>query len=46
MRYLEKAFTQLDYGQFELVREALAERRAVFDMAPHVAREVPLLLPV
>lgn len=46
VRYLEKAVWQLDYGQFELVMEALGERKTFLDIAPHLARELPILLPV
>lgn len=46
VRYLEKAFTQLDYGQYELVTEALAERKSFLDIAPHLSNPLPILLPV
>ena len=46
MRYLEKAFLQLDYGQYKLVHEALSERAFFFRAAPHLARPLPILLPV
>lgn len=46
VRYLEKAFWQLDYGQYKLVKEALAERRHFLDMAPHLAFPLPIMIPV
>lgn len=45
MRYLEKAFLNLDYEQYELVKEALYERKYFFDAAPHLARPLPIILP-
>ncbi|OIW25380.1 DAO-domain-containing protein [Coniochaeta ligniaria NRRL 30616] len=46
VRYLEKAFWNLDYSQYELVREALRERSTFLDVAPHLAKPLPILLPV
>lgn len=46
VRYLEKAFWNLDYNQYELVREALRERSTFLDVAPHLAKPLPILLPV
>uniref|UniRef100_A0A7S1KN41 Glycerol-3-phosphate dehydrogenase n=1 Tax=Percolomonas cosmopolitus TaxID=63605 RepID=A0A7S1KN41_9EUKA len=46
VRYLEKAFKQLDYGQYELVKEALAERRTFLDIAPHLSGSLPIMLPI
>jgi glycerol-3-phosphate dehydrogenase len=46
VRYLEKAFWNLDYGQYALVREALRERATFLDIAPHLAKPLPILLPV
>ena len=37
VRYLEKAFFNLDYGQYKLVREALHERNVWMDIAPHLS---------
>ena len=37
VRYLEKAFFNLDYGQYKLVREALHERNGWMDIAPHLS---------
>lgn len=46
MRYLEKAFLNLDYAQYKLVHEALHERSFFFRAAPHLARPLPIILPV
>jgi glycerol-3-phosphate dehydrogenase len=46
VRYLEKAFWNLDYNQYELVREALRERSTFLDVAPHLAKPLAILLPV
>jgi glycerol-3-phosphate dehydrogenase len=46
VRYLEKAFWNLDYGQYALVREALRERSTFLDIAPHLAKPLPIVLPV
>jgi glycerol-3-phosphate dehydrogenase len=46
VRYLEKAVWQLDYGQYLLVKEALAERKAFLDMAPHLAFPLPIMIPL
>jgi hypothetical protein len=46
MRYLEKAFLNLDYGQYKLVHEALHERSFFFRAAPHLARPLPIILPI
>jgi glycerol-3-phosphate dehydrogenase len=46
VRYLEKAVWNLDYGQFNLVREALRERRYFLDTAPHLSSWLPIMLPL
>ena len=46
VRYLERAVTHLDAAEFHLVREALRERAAFFQIAPHVSRRVGILTPV
>ena len=46
VRYLEKAFWNLDYGQYKLVKEALAERGHFINMAPHLAFPLPIMIPV
>ena len=37
VRYLGESFLNLDYGQYELVKEALHERATLIKIAPHVA---------
>ncbi len=46
VRYLELAVKRLDRRQFKLVREALAERKVVLDLAPHLARPLTLITPL
>lgn len=46
VRYLEKAVWNLDYPQLQLVMEALHERRTFLDIAPHLSRSLPILLPL
>lgn len=46
VRYLEKAFWELDYNQYKLVREALRERRYFLDTAPHLSSWLPIMIPV
>lgn len=46
VRYLEKAFWNLDYDQYMLVKEALAERKRFIDMAPHMAYPLPIMIPI
>ena len=46
VRYLEQAFKQLDLGQLNLVRDALSERKNVIEMAPHLAKSLPLIIPL
>jgi hypothetical protein len=43
-RYLEKAVFNLDLGQLKLVLEALAERKAMIDNAPHLSGALPILM--
>lgn len=45
VRYLEKAFFQLDPGQLMLVFEALRERAIMLHQAPHLTHPLPTLLP-
>ena len=45
VRYLEKAFFQLDPGQLKLVFEALRERAIMLKQAPHLTQPLPTLLP-
>lgn len=45
IRYLEKAFFNLDPGQLKLVFEALSERAIMLNQAPHLAQPLPTFLP-
>lgn len=38
VRYLEKAVKELDYDQYQLVREALRERAVFLKTAPHLSK--------
>lgn len=46
VRYLEQAVKELDIGKYQLVTEALAERKRMLNMAPHLAWELNLITPV
>jgi len=46
VRYLENAFWRLDYGEYKLVREALHERTHMLQAAPHMARALPIMVPL
>ncbi|XP_030750431.1 glycerol-3-phosphate dehydrogenase, mitochondrial isoform X1 [Sitophilus oryzae] len=46
VRYLQKAIMQLDYEQYRMVKEALHERAAMLQQAPHLAHPLPIMLPV
>ncbi|KAL9912943.1 glycerophosphate oxidase 1 isoform 1-T1 [Glossina fuscipes fuscipes] len=46
VRYLQKAILGLDYEQYRMVKEALAERASMLDSAPHLAHPLPIMLPV
>ncbi|KAF1810212.1 DAO-domain-containing protein [Eremomyces bilateralis CBS 781.70] len=46
VRYLEKAFWEMDYAQFKLVIEALRERRYFLDTAPHLSSWLPIMIPI
>jgi glycerol-3-phosphate dehydrogenase len=46
VRYLEKAVWELDWNQFQLVREALRERKYFLHTAPHLSRWLPIMLPL
>lgn len=45
VRYLQQAFTELDFGQLEVVREALRERTLMLQNAPHLAHSRQFLVP-
>ncbi|KAL7624462.1 mitochondrial glycerol-3-phosphate dehydrogenase [Parahypoxylon ruwenzoriense] len=46
VRYLEKAVWSLDYSQYELVKEALKERKYFLQTAPHLSMWLPIMLPL
>lgn len=46
VRYLEKAVWNLDYSQYQLVKEALHERKVFLDIAPHLSFALPIMIPV
>ena len=46
VRYLEKAFKELDYEQYKLVREALHERKTFLHIAPHLSFSLPIMVPL
>lgn len=45
VRYLEKAFKNLDYGQFKLVFEALHERNVLLQNVPYLSNSLPIMTP-
>lgn len=46
VRYLEKAVWNLDYSQYQLVKEALQERKNFLHTAPHLSSWLPIMLPL
>lgn len=46
VRYLEQAFTKLDFGQLKQVKHGLEERHIVLSVAPHLAKPLGLITPV
>lgn len=46
VRYLQKAVFELDYGQYQMVREALHERKTFLHIAPYLSEHLPIMLPV
>ncbi|KAF9975888.1 mitochondrial glycerol-3-phosphate dehydrogenase [Actinomortierella ambigua] len=46
VRYLEKAFRELDYEQYKLVKEALNERSNFLKIAPYLSYQLPIMLPI
>lgn len=46
VRYLEKAFWNMDYAQYQLVKEALKERKYFLQTAPHLSSWIPIMLPL
>jgi len=46
VRYLENAFKKLDYGEYELVKEALEERKHMLLCAPYMNKPLPIMIPM
>ncbi len=46
VRYLEQAFTKLDFSQLRQVRHGLAERHILLRNAPHLAHQLGFITPV
>ena len=46
IRYLETAFKKLDYGSYELVKEALEERAYMLRAAPYMNKPLPIMIPI
>ena len=46
IRYLEKAFLEMDMDQYNLVKEALHERGVFLNIAPYLSKELPIMLPI
>ncbi|KAI8830277.1 FAD dependent oxidoreductase-domain-containing protein [Chytriomyces cf. hyalinus JEL632] len=46
VRYLEKAFKELDIEQYKLVVEALHERSIFLKIAPYLSYQLPIMLPI
>ena len=46
VRYLEKAFLNLDVEQYKLVVEALHERSTFLNIAPYLSYQLPIMLPI
>lgn len=46
VRYLEAAVKRFDRSQFNLVRDALAERATLLKLAPHLSKPLPLVTPL
>ncbi|KAJ1948255.1 mitochondrial glycerol-3-phosphate dehydrogenase, partial [Dispira parvispora] len=46
VRYLEKAFWELDREQYNLVKEALHERKTFLEIAPYLSQQLPIMIPV
>lgn len=46
VRYLQKAIMNFDTEQYNMVKEALHERSNMLEIAPHLTRPLPIMLPV
>jgi glycerol-3-phosphate dehydrogenase len=45
-RLIHGGLRYLEHGEFQLVRESLRERSCLLNIAPHLVRPIPLLVPV
>lgn len=45
-RLIHGGLRYLEYGEFSLVRESLAERATLLRVAPHLVRPLPMLIPI
>jgi glycerol-3-phosphate dehydrogenase len=45
-RLIHGGLRYLEHGEFGLVRESLRERQCLLNIAPHLVRSVPLLVPI
>jgi glycerol-3-phosphate dehydrogenase len=46
VRYLEQALLNFNFSGFKMVGEALKERKWMLEAAPHLAWEIPTLIPI
>lgn len=46
VRYLEKAIKESDKEQWNLVKEALLERKTMLQIMPHLTHSLPIMLPI
>lgn len=46
VRYLQKAILNFDAEQYNMVKEALRERSNMLEIAPHLTKPLPIMLPV
>lgn len=46
IRYLENAFKNFDWQEYELVRDALKERKLFLENAPHLSNPLAIITPV
>lgn len=46
VRYLEKAIKETDKEQWNLVKEALLERKRMLQIMPHLTHSLPIMLPI
>uniref|UniRef100_A0A0K0G3U1 Glycerol-3-phosphate dehydrogenase n=1 Tax=Strongyloides venezuelensis TaxID=75913 RepID=A0A0K0G3U1_STRVS len=46
VRYLQSAIYNFDYEQYKMVKEALFERANLLDVAPHLSKQLPIMIPI